>query len=59
MALDNLAAGLKLENVCLVQQSRVPAIAELTVFFSMLVPVNVLRHNPTTRPRRSNTALRS
>lgn len=47
VALDNLAAGLKLENVCFVQQSRVPAIAELTVFFSMLVPVNVLRHNPT------------
>ncbi|MBE0601454.1 MAG: tryptophan--tRNA ligase, partial [Firmicutes bacterium] len=47
VAMDNLAAGLNPDTVCFVQQSQVPAIAELTVFYSMLVSVNVLRHNPT------------
>lgn len=47
VAIDNLSAGLDPEKVTLVQQSAVPAIAELTVFYSMLVSVNVLRHNPT------------
>lgn len=47
VAVDNLSVGLDPEKVSFVQQSQVPAIAELTVLFSLLVPVNVLRHNPT------------
>lgn len=47
VAIDNLSAGLNPDAVTFVQQSQVPAIAELTVFYSMLVSVNVLRHNPT------------
>ena len=47
VAIDNLSVGLEPEKVSFVQQSQVPAIAELTVFYSMLVSVNVLRHNPT------------
>jgi tryptophanyl-tRNA synthetase len=47
VAVDNLSVGLDPEKVTFVQQSQVPAIAELTVLFSLLVPVNVLRHNPT------------
>jgi len=46
-ALDNIAAGLDPEKVVMFVQSLVPGIAELTVFFSMLVTVNRLRHNPT------------
>jgi len=49
VAIDNLSVGLDPEKVTFVQQSHVPAIAELTVFFSMLVSVNVLRHNPTVK----------
>lgn len=47
VAIDNLSAGLDPEKVCFVQQSQIPSIAELTVFYSMLVSVNALRHNPT------------
>lgn len=47
VALDNLAVGLDPEKVTIFVQSMVPQIAELTVIFSMLVTVNVLRHNPT------------
>lgn len=47
VAIDNLSVGLDPTRVTLVQQSQVPSIAELTVFYSMLVPVNALRHNPT------------
>jgi len=47
VAVDNLSVGLNPEKVTFVQQSQVPAIAELTVFYSMLVSVNSLRHNPT------------
>lgn len=47
VAIDNLSAGLLPEKITLVQQSQVSAIAELTVFYSMLVSVNSLRHNPT------------
>jgi len=49
VAIGNLAAGLDPEKVTLIQQSRVPSIAELTVLYSMLVSVNVLRHNPTVK----------
>ncbi|HOM71585.1 MAG TPA: tryptophan--tRNA ligase [Armatimonadota bacterium] len=47
VAKDNLAAGIDPENATLFVQSMVPSIAELTVFYSMFVSVNVLRHNPT------------
>lgn len=47
VAIDNLSVGLDPEKITLVQQSQVPSIAELTIFYSMLVSVNSLRHNPT------------
>lgn len=47
VAIDNLSVGLCPDKITLVQQSQVAAIAELTVFYSMLVSVNSLRHNPT------------
>ncbi len=47
VAVDNLSVGLDPEKVTFVQQSQVSAIAELTVFYSMLISVNSLRHNPT------------
>lgn len=47
VAIDNLAAGLEPGKATFIQQSRVAAVAELTVLYSMLVSVNVLRHNPT------------
>ncbi len=47
VAIDNLSVGLDPEKVTLLQQSQISAIAELTVFYSMLVSVNTLRHNPT------------
>ncbi|MGQ9455766.1 MAG: tryptophan--tRNA ligase [Armatimonadota bacterium] len=47
VAKDYLAAGIDPEAATILIQSMVPAIAELTIFYSMFVPVNVLRHNPT------------
>ncbi len=47
VAIDNLSVGLDPNKITMVQQSMVPAIGELTVFYSMLVTVNSLRHNPT------------
>ncbi len=47
VAIDNLSVGLDPNKVTLVQQSHVPAIAELTQYYSLLVSVNTLRHNPT------------
>lgn len=47
VTLDNLSVGLDPEKVSIFVQSMVPQIAELTVFFSMFVTVNRLRHNPT------------
>lgn len=44
---DNLAVGIDPEVATIFVQSMVPQIAELTIFYSMFVPVNVLRHNPT------------
>lgn len=49
VAIDNLSVGLDPNKITFVQQSQVPAIAELTVFYSMLVSVNSLRHNPTVK----------
>lgn len=47
VAIDNLSVGLNPEKVTFIQQSLIPSIAELTVFYSMLTTVNSLRHNPT------------
>ncbi len=47
VTLDNLSVGLDPEKVNIFVQSMVPQIAELTVFFSMYITVNRLRHNPT------------
>lgn len=44
---DYLAAGIDPEKTTIFVQSLVPEIAELTVFYSMIVTVNQLRHNPT------------
>jgi len=47
VCLDYLAVGIDPEVATMFIQSTVPEIAELTVFLSMIVTVNVLRHNPT------------
>jgi len=47
VATDYLAAGIDPEKATIFVQSLVPQIAELTVFYSMIVTVNQLRHNPT------------
>jgi tryptophanyl-tRNA synthetase len=47
VARDYLAAGIDPEKTTIFVQSMVPQIAELTIFYSMLVTVNQLRHNPT------------
>lgn len=47
VAIDNLSVGLDPNNVTMFLQSKITSIAELTVFYSMLVSVNSLRHNPT------------
>lgn len=44
---DYLAVGLEPEKSTIFVQSMVPQIAELTIFYSNFVSVNVLRHNPT------------
>ena len=44
---DYLAVGIDPGVATIFIQSMVPQIAELTIFYSMFVPVNVLRHNPT------------
>jgi tryptophanyl-tRNA synthetase len=54
VAMDNLSVGLDPEKVTIVQQSQVNSIAELTIFYSMLVTVNQLRHNPTIKTEAKN-----
>ena len=44
---DYLAVGIEPDVATIFVQSMVPSIAELTIFYSMFVTVNVLRHNPT------------
>lgn len=44
---DYLAVGINPEISTILVQSMIPEIAELTVYFSMIVTVNQLRHNPT------------
>ncbi|MEO0076047.1 MAG: tryptophan--tRNA ligase [candidate division WOR-3 bacterium] len=47
VALDNLACGIDPKVSTIFIQSLIPEIAELTIFYSMLVSINVLSHNPT------------
>jgi tryptophanyl-tRNA synthetase len=47
VALDYLACGIDPALSTLYVQSLIPEIAELTVYFSMFVTVNSLKHNPT------------
>lgn len=47
VALDYLAVGIDPNKSTLFIQSYIPEIAELTVYYSMFVTVNSLRHNPT------------
>ncbi len=54
VAMDNLSVGLDPEKVTFIQQSMIPSIAELTIFYSMLVTVNQLRHNPTIKTEANN-----
>ncbi len=44
---DWLAAGIDPQKSCVVLQTEVPAIAELTWFFAMLLPFNRVMRNPT------------
>ena len=54
VAKDNLSVGLDENLVTLVQQSQISSIAELTIFYSMLVTVNQLSHNPTIKTEAKN-----
>lgn len=47
VAIDYLSVGLEPDKSTIFLQSLIPQIAELTVFYSMLITVNSLRHNPT------------
>ncbi|MGE5702417.1 MAG: tryptophan--tRNA ligase [Clostridia bacterium] len=49
VALDYLAVGIDPDKATIFVQSMVPEIAELTIFYSMFVTVNSLRHNPTVK----------
>ena len=49
VVLDYLAVGIDPNVSTILLQSLIPEIAELTIFFSMFVTVNSLRHNPTTK----------
>lgn len=44
---DYLAVGIDPEKATIFVQSLIPEIAELTIYYSMFVTVNLLRHNPT------------
>jgi tryptophanyl-tRNA synthetase len=47
IATDYLAAGIDIKKSAMFVQSEIPAIAELTFFFSMLIPYPRLMRNPT------------
>lgn len=49
ITLDYLAVGIDPEKATIFVQSLVPEIAELTIFYSMFITVNSLRHNPTVK----------
>ncbi len=54
VTMDNLSVGLEPEKVTIFQQSQIPSIAELTIFYSMIVSCNQLRHNPTIKTEANN-----
>ena len=54
VTMDNLAVGLDPEKVTFVQQSQVPSIHVLTMYYSMFVTVNQLSHNPTIKTEAKN-----
>ncbi|MBI5417074.1 tryptophan--tRNA ligase [Candidatus Poribacteria bacterium] len=47
VAMDYLAVGIDPEVSTIFIQSMIPGIAELTMYYSMFITVNTLRHNPT------------
>lgn len=47
VALDYLAVGINPEEATIFVQSQIPEIAELTIFYSMFVPLSHLQKNPT------------
>lgn len=47
LCIDYLSVGIEPEKSHIFIQSTVPQIAELTVFYSMFIMVNALKHNPT------------
>lgn len=47
ITLDYLAAGIDPNTATIFIQSMIPEIHELTMYYSLYTPVNVLRHNPT------------
>jgi len=53
LCIDYLSVGIDPEKSHIFVQSMVPQIAELTVFYSMYVMVNVLKHNPTIKTEAS------
>ncbi|WP_438493927.1 tryptophan--tRNA ligase [Paenibacillus sp. IHBB 3054] len=55
--LDYLSVGIDPGKTTLYVQSMIPEIAELTIFFSMFVTVNNLRHNPTVKAESKNSSL--
>lgn len=57
VTLDYLAVGIDPNRATIFVQSMVPEIAELTVFFSMFVTVNALRHNPTIKSESKGSIL--
>lgn len=59
VAIDNLSAGIDPEKALFIQQSQIRAIAELTVMFSMFVPVNRLEDNPTIKTEARNYGYKS
>lgn len=54
VAIDNLSVGLDPEKVTIIQQSMIPSIAELTIFYSMITTVNHLLINPTIKSEARN-----
>ncbi len=54
VTIDNLAVGLDPNKVTFIQQSMVPAIHVLTMYYSMLVSVSQLSHNPTIKTEAKN-----
>ncbi len=54
ITMDNLSVGLDPEKVTFIQQSMIPSIAELTMFYSMITTVNHLLINPTIKSESRN-----